>query len=286
MAPFVSDPTPGEGQWHPIGRTVDGVPTMYAAFLRPNAVNTSLVTGVAWMDTKLLTTKLYAGTTIPGTGQAFPDRAPLTGAALTTLDAAFNSGFRMQDAEGGYFIDGVTADPLRPGAASMVIDSSGNVNIGAWGSDVAMTPTTVSVRQNLDLIVDNGAPVPGLNESGNSRWGATLGGRIQVWRSGIGVTADGALVYVGGRPVHRRPGQPAPGPARSGPWSWTSTRLGQLRHFDLSTGGPPRRPTARCSPTRADVAGAATSPRCPGTSSPCRSGPTALPAATSHYKVG
>ena len=34
---------------------------MYAAYLRPNAVNTSLVTGVAWMDTKLLSTTLYGG---------------------------------------------------------------------------------------------------------------------------------------------------------------------------------------------------------------------------------
>ena len=197
IVPFVSTPTPGEGQWHPIGRTVDGIPTTYAAFLRPNDVNTSLVTGVAWMDTKLLSTKLYAGTSIPGTG-TFTDMAPITGAALTTLDAAFNSGFRMQDADGGFYLDGQTAVALRPGAASLVIDSSGNVNIGAWGTDVAMPPTTVAVRQNLDLIVDNGAPVPGLNANDNIRWGATLGGRVQVWRSGLGVTADGALVYVGG----------------------------------------------------------------------------------------
>jgi hypothetical protein len=197
IVPFVSTPTPGEGQWHVIGRTVDGIPTTYAAYLRPNAVNTSLVAGVAWMDTKLLSTKLYAGTSIPGTG-TFPDMAPITGYALTTLDAAFNSGFRMQDADGGFYLDGVTAVPLRTGAASLVIDSSGNVNIGSWGSEVSMTPTTQAVRQNLDLIVDNGAPVPGLNANDNSRWGATLGGRVQVWRSGLGVTADGALVYVGG----------------------------------------------------------------------------------------
>jgi len=198
IVPFVSDPSPGEGQWHPIGRAVDGVPTMYAAFLRPNDVNTSLVTGVAWMDTKLLSATLYAGSSIPGTGQRFATMAPVSGAALSTLDAAFNSGFRMQDAEGGFYLDGVTAYPMRTGAASLVIDSSGNVDIGAWGTDVAMTPTTVAVRQNLDLIVDHGAPVPGLSASDNSRWGSTLGGRIQVWRSGLGVTADGALVYVGG----------------------------------------------------------------------------------------
>jgi hypothetical protein len=197
IAPFVSSPTPGEGQWHAIGRSVDGIPTTYAAFLRPNAVNTSLVTGVAWMDTKLLSTKLYAGTTIPGTGN-FTDMAPITGAALSTLDAAFNSGFRIQDSGGGFYMAGTTAVPLVAGKASLVIDSSGNVNIGSWGTEVAMTPSTAAVRQNLDLIVDNGAPVPGLNANDNYRWGATLGGRVQVWRSGLGVTADGALVYVGG----------------------------------------------------------------------------------------
>jgi hypothetical protein len=198
IVPFVSTPTPGEGEWHPIGRTVDGVPTMYAAYLRPNAVYTSLVTGVAWMDTKLLSAQLYAGTTIPGTGQTFSAMAPIAASASTTLDAAFNSGFRMQDSRGGFYLDGTTAVPLRTGAASVVIDSSGNINVGAWGTDVTMTPSTVAVRQNLDLIVDNGAPVAGLNQNDNYQWGATLGGKVQVWRSGIGVTSTGALVYVGG----------------------------------------------------------------------------------------
>ena len=198
IVPFVSTPTPGEGQWHPIGRSVAGVPTMYAAYLRPNAVYTSLVTGVAWMDTKLLSAQLYAGTTIPGTGQTFSPMAPIAAAASTTLDAAFNSGFRTQDARGGFYLDGTTAVPLRTGAASAVIDSSGTINIGAWGTDVTMTPSTVAVRQNLDLIVDHGAPVAGLNQNDNYQWGATLGGKVQVWRSGIGVTANGALVYVGG----------------------------------------------------------------------------------------
>ena len=198
MVPFVATPTPGEGQWHPIGRTVQGVPAMYAAFLRPNAVNTSLVAGVAWMDTKMLRGALYAGTTIPGTGQPFTTMAPIAGTALNSLDAAFNSGFRMQDARGGFYLDGLTAVPLVAGRASLVIDTNGNVAIGSWGSEVAMTPDTVAVRQNLDLIVDNGQVVPGLNANDNYQWGATLGGRVQVWRSGIGVTADGALVYVGG----------------------------------------------------------------------------------------
>jgi hypothetical protein len=61
-----------------------------------------------------------------------------------------------------------------------------------------MSPSVVSVRQNLDLLVDGGQPVPGLNASDTTQWGNTLGNAIYVWRSGIGITADGALVYVGG----------------------------------------------------------------------------------------
>ena len=38
----------------------------------------------------------------------------------------------------------------------------------------------------------------GLTAHDSARWGNTLDGRVQVWRSGLGVTADGALVYVGG----------------------------------------------------------------------------------------
>ena len=54
------------------------------------------------------------------------------------------------------------------------------------------------MRQNLDLIVNGGHPVPGLLSNDNHRWGVTLGGGVYVWRSGIGVTRTGALVYVGG----------------------------------------------------------------------------------------
>jgi hypothetical protein len=61
-----------------------------------------------------------------------------------------------------------------------------------------MSPSVMAVRQNLDLIVDNGQPVPGLDANDHSRWGATLGGKVQVWRSGLGITADGALVFAGG----------------------------------------------------------------------------------------
>ena len=53
-------------------------------------------------------------------------------------------------------------------------------------------------RQNLSLIVDGGHVVPGLASDSSAKWGATLGNRVFVWRSGAGVTANGALVYAAG----------------------------------------------------------------------------------------
>lgn len=197
ITPFAQPAIPGEGQWSPAGRLVGGIPAVYETTLRPDAVHTSYVVGVAWMDTKLLRATLYSGSQIPG-GGPYPNTAPILPSAAKSLVAAFNAGFRMTAANGGYYTDGRTVMPLVPGAASFVIYKNGSVAIGAWGSNVAMTPTVVSVRQNLSLLVDNGKPVAGLNATTTTKWGATLGNAVYVWRSGVGITADGALVYVGG----------------------------------------------------------------------------------------
>jgi Phosphodiester glycosidase len=149
------------------------------------------------MDPRLLRAQLYSGSEVPG-GGPFPYSAPISTLASRTLDAAFNAGFKMQDANGGYYTDHRTVVPLRPGAASLVVYRDGSATIGAWGSEVAMSPEVASVRQNLDLIVNGGHAVPGLLANDNAQWGYTLGGAYAVWRSGIGVTRDGALVYVGG----------------------------------------------------------------------------------------
>ena len=55
----------------------------------------------------------------------------------------------MKDAKGGYYSEGHVIDPLRPGAASLVIYADGSANVGASGSEVSMTPKVVAVRQNL-----------------------------------------------------------------------------------------------------------------------------------------
>jgi hypothetical protein len=112
--------------------------------------------------------------------------------------AAFNGGFRFQDAHGGFYLDGRTAVPLVQGAASFVIYRDGRIDIGTWGTEVGMTPDVVAVLQNLVPMVDHGVVAASASYYDHAVWGNTLNTSTVVARSGIGVTADGALVYVAG----------------------------------------------------------------------------------------
>ncbi len=196
IPPVVAPALSGEGAWHPAGQLVNGQAAVYEAFVRPDGVHTSLVTAVAWMDAHLLAVKMFAGAQEPG--GAWTLQSPVPASLRPSLVAAFNSGFRLQDSHGGYYADGRTAGHLVAGAASFVIRSDGTATVGEWGRDVRAGPSVVAVRQNLSLLVDGGRPVPGLAHDSLAKWGATLGNQVLVWRSGIGVTASGALVYAAG----------------------------------------------------------------------------------------
>jgi hypothetical protein len=110
--------------------------------------------------------------------------------------AAFNGGFKMGDVPGGWYHDGRVLKSLVPGQASLVIYNDGRATVGEWGRDVDLTPEVVSVRQNLGLLVDNGAPVPLAGSPGS--WGGSVAG-VATARSAVGVDANGALVLAQAR---------------------------------------------------------------------------------------
>ena len=55
-----------------------------------------------------------------------------------------------------------------------------------------------AVRQNLALIVDGGQPVPGLDRNADLRWGTPNNQLQYTWRSAMGITRSGDVVYVAG----------------------------------------------------------------------------------------
>jgi hypothetical protein len=197
IVPLVADPLPGEGKWQPSGRLVHGRPAMWIAYLRPDAVHTSLLAGVAYLDMARLTATLHAGTEVPGGGPW------MHGPLIATADypyvvAAFNSAFRLDNSGGGYYAEGREVQTLVPDRASLVTYADGRVDVGLWGRDDQMAPGVTAVRQNLGLIVDHAALVPGLEDANSSLWGGTVGNQIYVWRSGVGVDRHGNLVYAAG----------------------------------------------------------------------------------------
>jgi hypothetical protein len=204
LAPFGGSGTAGRDRWHPAGRLVDGLPAVYETTIVPPGGGARA--GLAWMDTKLLSARLYSGSLSPG-GFGYKYTAPIQRQAAATLVAAFNGGFKMADAHGGYYTEGRMIDPLVAGAASLVIYSSGVITVGAWGTDVTKTRSVVAVRQNLVPLVARGQPTALAASPDWQAWGNTCGafscaasvpGIDHQWRSGLGVTADGALVYAAG----------------------------------------------------------------------------------------
>jgi hypothetical protein len=188
-------PISGEGQWRVVER-VNGEPAILTTFLR-DATYTSYVNGVASIDQRLARFYLRPGYEDPGYGNwKAPFDVPAGGRA--GLLATFNGGFKIADAGGGFYLNGVHYESLANGAASIVYYKNGTIKIGEWGRDFRMNSSIAGIRQNLKLLVDRGKISPDLNQDVETSWGATLGGGYYVWRSGLGITSDGRIIYVYG----------------------------------------------------------------------------------------
>jgi hypothetical protein len=198
---LAGSPLSGEGQWRVL-ENVKGHPAIFSTFLR-DATYTSYVNGVVSMDQRLVTFHLHPGAQDPGGTTWGSNTEPwIPPGKRSGLLATFNGGFKLDAAGGGFFLNGHTHGTLNKGAASIVYYKDGTVKVGMWGRDVSMTPSVAGVRQNLKLIVDHGQ-IPGtVNSNVTANWGATLGGGYYVWRSGLGITADGRLIWVYGQALN------------------------------------------------------------------------------------
>ena len=197
LAPLAGKALPGEGQWRVLEK-VHGVPAVFGTFLR-DATYTSYVNGIVSMDQRLVSFDLHPGSEDPGGSGWGPDSQPwIPPGSRTGLLATFNGGFKLNSAQGGFYLNGHTAGALTAGAASVVYYKNGTIKIGAWDQTVRMAASVVGVRQNLKLIVDNGRVPATVNQNVETSWGATLGGGYYVWRSGLGITSAGRVIFVYG----------------------------------------------------------------------------------------
>ena len=191
-------PLRGEGQWRVLYE-VRGVPAVYATYLRPDRIHTSYVSAIVSMNPHLLRFELRPGAEDPGPGSYGGVQAVIGPGHRRGLAATFNGGFKIASAGGGFWLNGTQRGPLVKGAASMVYYRDGDLRIGVWGRDgLHLARDVEGVRQNLKPIIENGRIPADIDQNTESNWGATIGGAYYVWRSGVGVTRDGRVIFAYG----------------------------------------------------------------------------------------
>jgi hypothetical protein len=161
---------------------------------RPDPTQPGIVAYVAWMRASTTQFALYLG--YKGPGPTPLDRGPemVPQAAWPNLLATFNSGFYEADSAAGFYTHGTLYYPMVKGLATVVAYTNGRVAIVDWEGGSTPGPGILVARQNLPLLVDDGAPTP---LSANwADWGLTLGGVPAVWRTALGIDAEGNLIYV------------------------------------------------------------------------------------------
>ena len=196
LSTAVKPALPGEGRFTAVGDAKD-FGDLQITYMRPDTIHTSYLTGIAWMSHKDQFV-LHPGNQDPGNLKLWSQPDHISPTANPSPIATFNGGFKLRDANGGYWDHGKQSGKLIKGAASLVIYKDGHATVGTWGSDVTLTPDVAFVRQNLKPLITNSTVASNLAAHVQSTWGATIGGDMAVWRSGLGVNATGDLVYVMG----------------------------------------------------------------------------------------
>jgi Phosphodiester glycosidase len=207
-APFLPPPitthapgaAPGDGQWTSKTPWAPGPPSVLEATWHPFADNSSIVAYAFWMRAGSTLLALFPGYKGPGITSADrgPEQVPTAG--RRGLLATFNSGFYIDsgdpsiDSPAGFYTNDTLYYPMRQGLATVVQRTDGTVDVVNWTGGSSPGPDVLMARQNLPLLVDQGAPTP--ISSNNSAFGVTLGNVSATWRTGLGVDARGDLVYV------------------------------------------------------------------------------------------
>ncbi|BCL80068.1 phosphodiester glycosidase family protein [Ktedonobacteria bacterium brp13] len=204
MKTVVSPALSGEGVWNVLEQasgSYNYLPMDASAFIRPDPNYPYAIVTLLQLDTRFSRLHIVAGTQEPGG----PLNAYGTGSiakadqAGNTLLATLNGGFKYADGAYGLMTDGKVYVPPQPTAATIAITRSGKLIIGSWGVDPQLNSNNqdlVAWRQNASLLINNGVINP-LTKDG-AAWGGTILNSQYTWRSGLGITAQGNLVYAAG----------------------------------------------------------------------------------------
>jgi Phosphodiester glycosidase len=182
-----TDSLPPGGGWHAASYRVNGASPVLMGVRRSNGSTAY----VAWIDHTATRLALYPGLRDPPFASPRGHGEVPSGQRWRLL-ATFNGGFKSSAGAGGFVVNGRVDEPLRTGFGTLVEFPDGSLAILKW--EGRQKPSTlVLARQNLPPLVWAGRPSRAAADV--ALWGATLGGGAAVWRTAVGVTQLGDLVF-------------------------------------------------------------------------------------------
>lgn len=203
IAPPLGEGERGEGEWTPASppwlRAIEGAPpAFYRTFLRLDRERPYARVLLLAMDMRQMELSMQAGSEdpVPLVGARGDGRIPRRPEVLDRVVGAFNGAFKTEHGEYGMVVDRRVLLPPRPRAATIARLADGRTAMGTWGESQELPPDVVSLRQNLDPLVEDGVE----NPRRRSLWGFVLGGieTMPTVRSGVCADDQGHLFYVWG----------------------------------------------------------------------------------------
>lgn len=190
---------PGEGQWHSVSLGLfPSRDVMAYTFVRPDSSRSFAIVSLVKMDTTSLALGSVAGTVEPGgkVGKYGTGRVPKSIVQDGSLVAAFDGGFQYRDGAYGMVVGDKTYLPLKNDLGTIVGYKDGSIKIFNYTGQY-LGGATAFVRQNGPLLIENGA-ITVTNPDSRQTWGRVVGADTFTWRSGIGITKKGELIFAAG----------------------------------------------------------------------------------------
>jgi|SRR5579872_909655 len=188
----------GEGLWHDIPLNIfPNKEVMAYTFIRPDSSRNFAIVSIVKMDSSVLTIGSVAGTVEPGgkVGKYGTGKVSKAIVQSGNLVAAFDGGFQYRDGAYGMIVGKTTYLPLKNDLGTVVGYKDGSIKIFDYtGQDVS---NATFVRQNGPMLIEDGN-ITVENPDSQKVWGRIVGTDTYTWRSGIGITAKGELLFAAG----------------------------------------------------------------------------------------
>ena len=202
ITPIAGTPLANEGVWQDTRITVAGNVAVKTTKLRFDRAHGKATATIIWLDPKELAFGQVPGISDPinnhgATGKVSPSLkacyvAGFAGGYLTRTKATHNN-----DSQGGAIYSANAVLPMVNGKATLVTYTDGSIDVVDWPNWDHSKPIA-QARQNIKMLVNDGVSQVRVPEKHNA-WGwVWLGTGVNandVPRSGVGIRADGTVVW-------------------------------------------------------------------------------------------